>query len=230
MKFPFEVIDLTHAISQESPSWEGGCGFEHNIILDYKDCDEPAKFRVQEIKMLAGIGTHMDSPAHCIPGGKTIDALPLQDLIAPCVVVDISKQAHEAYQCSLEDLKVFERKYGKIPKNSFVIIHTGWGQYWSQPKQYRNNLNFPSISLEAALFLLERDIQGLGIDTLSADRSDSGYPVHQAVLGADKYLIENIAHSENVPPMGSFSLALPLLIKGATEAPMRLIAIIMKEK
>ena len=107
-----------------------------------------------------------------------------------------------------------------------MIIRTGWDRFWNEPEKYRNNLQFPSIAHEAAILLLERQIVGLGIDTLSPDTPDSGYPVHQTLLSAGIYLIENVANSGQLPPMGSISLALPLKIAEATEAPMRFIALI----
>jgi hypothetical protein len=66
--------------------------------------------------MHAGIGTHIDAPAHCIPGAKTVDELYLNDLIAPCVVIDISKQAHAEYQCLPADMHVFEKNMAKSQK------------------------------------------------------------------------------------------------------------------
>lgn len=226
MKFPFKTIDLTHTISPTSPTWEGDCGFQHQVILDYADCTTPVKFKVQKINMYAGLGTHIDAPAHCIPGGKTVDKLDLDELIAPCVVIDVSKQAHESWQLSPEDIRQFEREQGQIGAGSFVIIRTGWDQYWNEPDRYRNNLQFPSISRNTANLLLERKIAGLGIDTLSPDTHDSGYPVHEAILGAGKYLVENVANSSKMPPKNGFSLALPICTEGGTEAPMRLIGLI----
>lgn len=146
-------------------------------------------------------------------------------MIAPCVVIDVSKEAHASYVCESADIHSFERKYGKISHGSFVIVYTGWSQYWHQPKQYRNNLQFPSISKEAALLLLEREVVGLGIDTFSADKADSDYPVHRALLGAGKYLVENIAYAEQLPAVGSYSMVLPILTVGGTEAPIRLIGL-----
>src|ERR1700722_20945542 len=70
-------IDLTHALSPEIPCWDNDCGFQHGLTLDYADCSTDIKFRVQKFEMPAGIGTHMDAPAHCIPGGKTIDEISL---------------------------------------------------------------------------------------------------------------------------------------------------------
>ena len=78
------------------------------------------------------------------------------------------------------------------------------------------------------MLLLKRNIAGLGIDTLSPDTPQSGYPVHQALLGEGKYIIENVANAIQLPPIGSFSLALPILTIGGTEAPIRLVAFVKK--
>lgn len=229
MIFPYKIIGLTHTLTTTTPSWEGDCGFQHETVLDYAACTSDVKFKVQKIHMYAGLGTHMDAPAHCIPGGKTIDALGIENACASCVVIDVSREAHESYQLSAATIHEFEHQYGKIGAESFVIIRTGWDSFWSDPSAYRNHLKFPSVSQDAACLLLKRDIVGLGIDTLSPDTPDSGYPVHQVILGAGKYIVENVANSSKLPPQGSFSLALPILIEGGTEAPMQLIGLIPYE-
>jgi kynurenine formamidase len=203
MTFPYKLVDLTHPLTANMPSWDNSCGFKHTASLDYADCTSEVKFRVQDINMPAGIGTHMDAPAHCDSQGKTIDAISLQDCLAPCVVIDISEKAHETYLCSMQDILNFEKQYRPIHSGDFVIIHTGWSRYWLTPAQYRNNLQFPSVSKEAAQLLVERDIAGLGIDTLGPDTAESGYPVHQIILGQGKYLVENVANADLLPPVGS---------------------------
>lgn len=74
MPFPFTLVDLTHTLAPDIPSWSGTCGFRHEVKLDYADCKEDTpfsvKFRVQQIKMHAGIGTHMDAPAPAFPAEK----------------------------------------------------------------------------------------------------------------------------------------------------------------
>ncbi len=73
---------------------------------------------------------------------------------------------------------------------------------------------------------MERNIAGLWIDTLSPDRSESGYPVHAALLGAGKYIVENIANAGALPPIGSFAFVLPIKTQKGTDAPIRLIVLI----
>lgn len=222
---PF-LIDLTHTLSSEIPQWDSACGFQRYLKSDYDDCTTPVKFRVQKLEMFAGIGTHIDAPAHCFPNAETIDKIPLTQLVAPGYQIDVSKKAHEHYQISADDIIEFEKTYGTIKKNSIVIFHTGWSQFWSDTKKYRNNLIFPSVSKDAAELLLTREVNGLGIDTLSPDCADSGFPVHQLFLSAGKVIIENVANAEKIPKTGSWIAALPIKIKEGTEAPIRLIAMV----
>ena len=228
MAFPFRLIDLTHTLSPSTPSWNGSCGFQHTIQLDYaKDVPtEEVSFRVQQIKMHAGIGTHIDAPSHCIPGGLCIEALSLENLLAPCVVIDLSKKAHPLYTASAQDIKDFEAQHGRIEKGCVVVVRTGWDERWNEPERYRNDHRFPCISGEAAEVLLERGVVGLGVDTLSPDRPETGFPVHKAFLGAGKYLIENLTCIARLPVKGSYMLSLPIKTLGGTEAPARCVAFV----
>jgi kynurenine formamidase/GNAT superfamily N-acetyltransferase len=224
----FEWIDLTHEISEDIPTWSGDCGFKHTNIVKYEDCTTECKFLVQHLEMLAGIGTHIDAPSHCFPSGKTVKDLSLQTLISPCVVIDVSKEAYENYSTEIETIRIFEKNYGKIWKNTFVIFYTDWGRFWNQAEKYRNNYNFPSISREVAEYLVSEDIVGIGIDTLSPDRPESGYPVHQLILGAGKYIVENIANAGLLPITGSHVFVMPLQVSKGTEAPIRLLGMLQK--
>lgn len=225
----FELIDLTHTLTNQSPTWNGDCGYNHNTKLDFHECDTKVKFCVQQIVMQAGIGTHMDAPAHCFHGGKTTNDFTVNELMAPCVMIDVSGHAHERYSLSINDIKQYEATHGLIESDVFVVVYTGWERFWQTPSKYHNNYVFPSISKEAGKFLLEeRNIRGIGIDTLSPDRPDDDYAIHELFLGASKFIIENIANAKSLSPKGNTILALPLKADGLTEAPIRLIALKLK--
>ncbi|KTD49458.1 metal-dependent hydrolase [Legionella rubrilucens] len=226
MTFPYHVIDLTHTLTPAIPTWEGTVGFKQEVLLDYGQCTTEPPFCVQQFTLEAGLGTHLDAPAHCIPHGLTVDKLPLSDLLVPCVMIDVSAKAHASYRISPDDLIAFEQQHGPVPPRSFVVFHTGWARFWADPIKYRNNLVFPCVAKETAELLLKRDIAGLGIDTLSPDRPDGGYPVHQIILGSKRYLVENVANADRLPAKGSFALILPTKVQGATEAWVRLLALV----
>lgn len=229
MTFPYKIIDLTHALDSSIPTWNGGCGFNHDVHIDYSDCQGADKFRVMKVKMHAGIGTHMDAPSHCIPGGRFIHDFEVNNLIMSCVVIDVSDQCHERYSLSAQDIADFENKHGKIAGGSCVFVKTGWSKFWHTPLQYHNNHVFPSVSPDAAELLLERGVRAIGIDTLSPDRPEDGFNVHKIFLGADKIIIENVANLVRLPPTGGFCLVLPIKIKDGTEAPVRLVGLIERD-
>ena len=225
MKKEFTVVDLTHTLSADIPYWDGSCGFDLAIDTDYKDCTPPDLFRSQKIRSNAGIGTHMDAPAHCFPDGKTIEALAMEDLVTDCVVIRVGEAA-ENYIIMPGAVEDFEEEYGRIHANSFVIFSTGWERHWNVSEKFINGHVFPSVDESTARLLLERNIAGLGVDTLSADTGARGFPVHRAILGAGKYLVENIANLGKVPATGAKSCALPMKILDGTEAPVRLVALL----
>ncbi len=228
MNFPYKFIDLTHTLESMIPTWEGGCGFTHDLHIDYSDCQGKDKFRVMKMSMHAGIGTHMDAPSHCISGGRSIHEFDVNELCMPCVVIDVSGRCHARYTVTVKDITEFENIYGRILKGSCVMIKTGWSQFWAEPEHYRNNYVFPSVSPQAADFLLQRGVDALGIDTLSPDRPEDGFKVHQLFLGAGKILIENVANLDSIPEVTAFVLAVPLKIKYGTESPLRLVGLVKK--
>lgn len=183
------------------------------------------RFYVMGVAMDAGIGTHMDAPSHCIPGGAYVHDFSVQDLVMPCIVIDVSARCHANYSLSAQEIKDFEVTFGTIPARACVLVHTGWSQFWHNPLQYHNHHVFPSISKQAADFLLERDVSALGIDTLSPDRPQDGFPVHTLFLGAGKILLENVANLTGMPPHGAFVMVMPMKIQGGTEAPIRLVGL-----
>jgi len=226
MQFPYKLIDLTHTLHREIPTWDGSCGFNHDLHLDYADCEGDDKFRVMKVSMHAGIGTHIDAPSHCFAGGKSIHDLAVNDLCMPCIVIDISLNIHAERSLSIADISNFETEHGQIIPGSCVMIYSGWSKFWKEPEKYRNNHVFPSISNEAALFLSQRGVVALGIDTLSPDRPEDGFKVHQTFLGQGKILIENVANLESMPAVGAFVMVLPIKIQAGTEAPVRLVGLV----
>ncbi len=226
MEKKFRTVDLTHSISHDVPTWDSDHAFELLTTVDYKDCTPPNLFRGQKMKFDPSVGTHMDAPAHCVPGGRTIEGLGLQELVTDCAVIRVDGEADESYVITPSIVERFEKEHGKIAPNTFVIFHTGWDRFWGMPEKYVNSHRHPSVHVSTAEMLLSRDIAGIGIDTLSPDRGAEDFPIHRAILGAGKYIVENVANSKELSPTGAKILVLPMKIKDATEAPVRLIALL----
>ena len=224
----FKFVDLTQPLTKTAPTWNGSCGFCIELKKDYDRI-----FRVQQLKMHAGVGTHMDAPSHRFPNGISIGEIPLEQLIVPLCILDVSHKVNADYEISAQDIKIYEKTHGIIDPHSFVIGFTGWSRYWTDAIQYRNldsegRMHFPAFSEESAELLLKRDVVGLGIDTLSPDCANQEYPVHRLILGAGKYITENIGDCSQIPPKGAYVISLPLRAEGCTECPIRIIALCLK--
>lgn len=222
----FKIVDLTQPLYSDVSTWDGSCGFCLEIKKDYDQM-----FRVQQIDMHAGVGTHMDAPSHRILGGSSIADIPVEQLVVPVCVIDVSKKTDPNYKISFQDIKEYEASFGLIPSNALVIGFTGWSRLWTNSDRYRNvdangQMHFPAFSSECAQFLIERNVSGIAIDTLSPDCLDLDFPVHRIILGAGKYIIENLADCSNIPLRGSYAVALPLRIENGTESPIRIIAFV----
>lgn len=215
--------DLTHTITPSIPVWNSTDKIAVDVVLDYHQCSVDTPFCVQRISLPAGVGTHIDAPAHCIKGGKTVDQICLENCIVPLVLIDLSAYMNEKYIVDGNVIKNFEAQYGTIEPKSCVIFLTGWGMLWNDSVRYHNTYQFPSLSVEVAHLLVERKISGVGIDTLSVDGPDNTYKVHQILLGADVYILENVAYAKDVPAKGATLFVFPLKMQGLTEAPVRLL-------
>ncbi len=224
-----KVIDLTHPLYDEMPFWPGGVPFKKIRLVDYDQGYQLHKFETGE-----NTGTHVDAPSHFIKGNKTIDQLSLSELIVPAVVIDIQKKVAENpdYQLTAADVRTWEAEQGKIPAGSLVIINTGWHKRFVNPKKYINMgddkvMHFPGFGPDSAEFLVERNVAGIGIDTLSLDYGPSkDFATHVIMLKANKYQIENLTNLDALPPTGATIIVGVLPVKNGSQAQARIIALL----
>lgn len=185
-------------------------------------------------------GTHLDAPIHFAERGNTADAIPLAQLVAPAVVIDVSDKAaaNADYRLTADDVRAWESRNGAIAAGTIVLLRTGWGKRYPDRKSYfgddtpgaTENLHFPSYGEDAARFLVtERHVAAIGVDTASIDYGQSkDFIVHQIANGANVPGLENIANLERVPARGAFAIALPMKIAHGSGGPLRIIALVRK--
>jgi kynurenine formamidase len=194
-----EVIDLSHVFGTNVPTYLLGEGPQREDFVTV----ENDGFYIQRWNFTEHAGTHVDIPAHFVSGAETVDNYPAQLLIAPAVVIDISAKAAENADSALEvaDIEAWESANGEIPAGAVVFLYSGWDTKWDDPIAFRNAdaddvQHYPGFSAEAAAFLVEqRDIRGVGVDTLSLDPGNSTtFDAHITILSAGKYGIEGVAN------------------------------------
>jgi kynurenine formamidase len=221
------VVDLTHKLHNDMAYWPGGVPFTKTVLVDYRQ-----GYLLHRFEMGENTGTHVDAPAHFVQGKKGIDELALSELIAPAVVIDVrdKARANPDYQLSARDVEAWEEKHGRIPAGSLVILNSGWHKRFNEPKSYINMdaakiMHFPGFGADSAKLLVERNVAGIGIDTLSIDFGASKtFDAHLVMLRANKYQIENLANLDALPPTGATMFVGVLPVQGGSQAQARVVA------
>ena len=227
------VVDLTHVVNAQAPTFDPAesAAFQVKTVATI----EKDKYFERNITLPEHYATHIDAPAHFVPGLWTVDKIPPERLVAPLVVLDVSANAKNTpdYQISVEDIAGWEKINGPIPMGAVVMARTGWDIRWNSVKDYRNAdakgvLHFPGYSLDAAKFLVEgRQVVGIGIDTLSVDFGPSqDYSVHHYTLTHSVYHLENVANLDLVPHHGAIVAVAPMKLEGGSGAPARVLALV----
>ena len=231
-----KAVDLTYAFDERTIYWPTDPSFRWQKA---KWGPSPGGYWYASATYSASEhgGTHLDSPIHFGEGQATADQIPVSRLIAPAVVIDISEACAKDrdYRLGATDVTAWEQAHGQVPEGSIVLVRTGWGQYWPDKRRYLGsdvpgdtaNLHFPGISKEAAELLVQRRVNGVGIDTASLDHGPSrDFLAHRVLNGAGIYGLENVAQLDRVPATGATLIALPMKIKGGSGGPTRIIAIL----
>ena len=180
----------------------------------------------------------MDAPVHFAQGRRPVNEIPLEQLMGPAVVVDVSEKAlkDRDYRVSVPDLQDWEARHGPIPEGAIVLLRTGYGQFWPDREKYMGTaergaqavqkLHFPGLSPEAARWLVNnRTIDAIGLDTPSIDYGQStNFESHQILNGQNIPILENVANLDRLPPTGAWVIALPMKIRGGSGGPVRIVA------
>lgn len=228
---PFKrAVDLTHVITKDFPTYFG----TQNLVIDTLFTYDPNGFNMFRWRLVEHTGTHMDAPFHFSPDGMSADQLPLSMLIVPLVVVDIREKAEDNpdAQLTLDDLRRWERRHGRIPKDACVAMNSGWAEKVNT-LEFRNAdangvLHFPGFHVEAVDFLLEeRDVNGIAVDTLSLDYGASAdFATHYRWLPNNRWGMEAVANLDVLPARGATLIVGGPKIAGATGGITRLIALV----
>jgi kynurenine formamidase len=200
--------DLTYPLTTTFPAFAPGEEAVRRTVVQI----DPDGYYLQEWRIIEHIGTHVDAPGHFTEGGRLSTELQLAELITPAVVIDVAARAarNPDTVVTVDDLRAFERRHGRIPRNAAVLMYSGWGAKVGDADAYRGTdaagtLHFPGFGVDACEWLLRhRGIRSLGVDTLSIDPGNSAtFDTHLALTGADRYGVENLANLDKIPRTGA---------------------------
>lgn len=184
-------------------------------------------------------GTHLDAPVHFAQGRHSVEQVPLERLVGPAAVIDVSARAAAApdYQVSVQDLTDWEQAQRSL-NGTIVLIRTDFSKRWPDAASYLGTaergeaavakLHFPGLHPDAARWLVaNRAVKAVGIDTASIDYGQSTlFETHRVLYEHDIPGFENLAALDRLPAYGATVVALPMKIKGGSGAPLRAIAVL----
>lgn len=202
------IVDLTHTLEEDMPVFPG----TEKPILHPALTMEKDGFREKLMTMFSHTGTHMDAPSHMISDGKNLDDFDISHFVGQALVIDCRLFKQEIPLGYIENFD-----YSEI---DFVLLQTGWDKHWGREAYFSS---FPALSKEAALYLADQNLKGLGVDCISVDLMDNhDFTVHKILLSKDMVMIENLSGLDQMPI--EFMLhVLPLKIKEADGSPIRAI-------
>ncbi|WP_417618363.1 cyclase family protein [Oceanisphaera sp.] len=229
-------IDLTHSFNEHSVYWPTADMFQQTEVFAGQT-EGGYYYSAYNFAAAEHGGTHLDSPIHFAEGGHSADQLPIEQLIGPGFVIDVSTQSAENvdYLVTAADIEAFEQTHGVLPKGAMVLLMTGRAGLYGDREQYMGTaergaaavakLHFPGLSKEGARLLVARGIHGVGIDTPSIDYGQStDFAAHVELMTHNIPAFENVADMSALPATGSTIIALPMKIEGGSGGPLRIIA------
>lgn len=170
----------------------------------------------KKIAIYSHTGTHMDAPAHILPGTKTLDKFPASHFLGQAAVLDVTAERKITKQA-------LERFEPLIIKSDFVVLYTGWSAFWGVDKYFSE---FPVLTAEAARWLSNFALKGIGIDAISVDEvGTADYINHQIFLEKEILIIENLTNLTNLSGKLVGFYCFPLLISEADGSPVRAVAV-----
>jgi kynurenine formamidase len=229
-----QFVDLTHEFAPGIPHWKG---FSDEKITTVYTIQKDG-FKAQEFCHVGQWGTHVDPPAHFHEGLKTVDQIDPKDMLMPLVVLDVHEKAakNPDYVITLDDVRAWERKHGRIPAHAFVAMRTDWSKRWPDEAALANRdadgvFHYPGWSKEVLKLLYEdRHITASGHETTDTDpglqTTKDDYSLESYILGLNHYQIELLANLDKVPEAGAIVFVSFPKPKQGSGFPARVIAIL----
>ncbi|MFD9392238.1 cyclase family protein [Streptomyces sp. NPDC060000] len=230
--------DLTHAFHPGQPHFPAFPDEKREMPFDMSRGDG---FNVHLYTIVGQWGTHVDPPVHFVAGARTLDEIPVDEMILPLVVLDIAERvaADPDAVPTLADVAAWEARHGRVPHGAFVALRTGWGHRWPDPAAMANKdeagvSHSPGWSAEVLRYLFEEaGVTAIGHEQTDTDpglaTSVGDFGLEDYVLRRDRWQIEFMANLDRVPEAGALIVATWAKPQGGSGFPARVFALHHKD-
>lgn len=178
--------------------------------------------KVSLISLVDHIGTHVDSPAHFIIGGKDISQVAVDSYMGEAIFIDLSEKSDETPIGREMLLAALEKVRDNINRGKILLLKCT-KKKWDEEGFLKVN----TLTEEAASLIVEYGFKAVGLDCLSVDcLRDMRRPAHMKLLSNEVLVIEGLANLEQIDKIKCQFIALPLKLQNASGSPVRAICII----
>jgi kynurenine formamidase len=225
--------DLTHAFHPGQPHFPAFPDETRHTPFDMARGDG---FNVHLYTIVGQWGTHVDPPSHFVAGARTLDEIPVEEMILPLVVLDITARVDADPDAvpTLDDVAGWEARNGRIPAGSFVALRTGWSRRWPDAAAMANRdeagvSHAPGWSADVLRHLFEdAGVTAIGHEQTDTDpglaTSAGDFGLELYVLERDRWQIELMANLDRVPETGGLIVATWPKPQGGSGFPARVFA------
>jgi kynurenine formamidase len=215
----YKLIDLTRLLNNEGSVYPG----TFPPVFEIMNTVEKDGFTELKMSTVLHVGTHIDAPTHMIAGARSIDQFPIDKFFGKAMVIP----CHHKKEIDLSFIQTYEDRIAQI---DFILFFTGWEDKWNTKGYFQD---CPTLTREAAKWLTQFKLKGIGIDSFSLDSVISAgkvtadtFPKHHILLEKEILLIENLTNLNKLPDYDCWFQCLPLNIANADGSPVRAIAMI----
>jgi kynurenine formamidase len=133
-----------------------------------------------------------------------------------------------------ERIEAWEAEHGAIPAGAWVLLRTDWSKR-TDPAEFLNvaedGPHSPGFHMSASQALIDRDILGVGVETIGTDAGQAGmfdppFPNHTLMHGAGKFGLASLINLDQLPATGAVVIAAPLKIVDGSGSPLRVLALV----
>ncbi len=207
-----KIIDLSHPITHQMGVFPAdpavGVLRHHNYQNGYM---------VSQFIMGTHTGTHIDVPIHRIPGGNSVDIVPI-DKFTGC-----------AYVMPLEGLEpladinaaLLDKFADKVKDVDCVIMKTGWSSHFGKDDFFSS---FPGITEDGVAWLIDHGIRLIGLETPSVN-AIKHLEIHKLLLEKSIVIVESLTNVDALKQEYVRFFAVPLKLQGLDGSPVRAFAI-----
>jgi len=222
-----EVIDLGREMFHDMPNI-GGAQVAFWPIKSFdgleKITDGKVSMESRMMLMPEHCSTHLDVPRHCVRGAEDVAAVPLEKLVLPGHLLDLTHKA-KLDPITVADLETAAERTGqRIGPGKAVLVWTGADEDWGQPDFAMNRTYLP---VETAQWLAEQNITLFGTDLIGMDDPQEWWwPTHRIWLTAGICMVQQMCNLGALQGKEFLLVVAPLKLRDGTGCPVRPIALV----